>query len=194
MQNTQRWSFSGLLFSFMLGSPIFAQGTPVPPDPIVKPVYADIEAIVAENCSGCHSADVALGGIVLDSEEQLKALSKEAAEALKSGLMPAGDETFKDTADGQLLIQYLESLQTPALVYADVAPILQSNCLSCHSGSSARRGVRFDTEALAIQNASRAVSVLTRGTMPPRRPTFKDSLEGKTLLSWFQNPLATPKP
>jgi uncharacterized membrane protein len=194
MQITQRWSIPGLLVSFMFCSSIFAQGTPVTPEPIAKPSYADIEAIVAENCSACHSADVALGGVVLDTEEQLKALSAEAAEALKSGLMPAGDETFKDTADGQLLIQYLESLQTPALVYADIAPILQSNCLSCHSGSSARRGVRFDTEALAIQSATRAVSVLVRGTMPPRRPTFKDSPDGKTLLSWFQNPLASPKP
>jgi uncharacterized membrane protein len=151
-------------------------------------------------CSTTHvlihalGSDVALGGIVLDSEEQLKALSKEALAALKSGLMPAGDETFKDTAGGQLLIEYLESLQTPALVYANIAPILQSNCLSCHSGPSARRGVRFDIETLVIQNASRGANVLARGTMPPRRPTFKDSPEGKALLSWFQNPLATPKP
>ena len=194
MQNTQRWFFPGFLVSLALSCPIFAQGTPGAPAPVVKPVYADIEGIVAENCAGCHSADVALGGIVLDSEEQLKALSTEALAALKSGLMPAGDETFKDTADGQLLIQYLESLQTPVLVYADIVPVLQSNCLSCHSGPSARRGVRFDTEALAIQNASRGATVLARGTMPPRRPTFKDSPEGKTLLSWFQNPVATPKP
>lgn len=193
MQNTQRWSIPGFLLSFIVCSPIFAQGTPITPDPIVQPGYADIETIVAENCGGCHSADVAFGGVVLETEEQLKALSQEAAEAIKSGLMPAGDATFKDTPNGQLLIQYLESLETPALVYADVLPILQSNCLSCHSGSSARRGVRFDTETLAIQNASRALSVLTRGTMPPRRPTFKDSPEGKTLLSWFQNPLASPK-
>ncbi len=181
-----------LLTSSFFSASLFAQSTPVEPKP--QTTYADIEAIVSVNCLGCHSADAAFGDVVLDSEEKLKAVSAEALNALKAGLMPIGDEGFKDTADGQLLLEYLESLQPKELVYADIAPILQANCLSCHSGSSARRGVRLDTEAFAIQNASRALTIVNQGRMPPRKPGFKDSDEGLQLLNWLQKPLPTPKP
>lgn len=181
-----------LLTSSFFSASLFAQGTPVEPKPL--PTYADIEPIVAVNCLGCHGADLALGDVVLDSEEKLKAVSLEALNALKAGIMPIGDEGFKDTADGQLLVEYLESLQVKELVYADIAPVLQANCVSCHSGTSARRGVRLDTETFAIQNASRALSIVSLGRMPPRKPGFKDSDEGQLLQEWFQKPLPTPKP
>jgi len=183
------------LTSSLLSAPLLAQssaGTPTESKPI--PTYAEVEAIVSVNCLGCHSADLAFGDIVLDTEEKLNALSLEALNALKAGIMPIGDEGFKDTEDGQLLLEYLESLQVKELVYADIAPILQANCVSCHSGASARKAVRLDTEAFAMQNASRALPIVTQGRMPPRKPGFKDTSEGQLLLSWFQKPLATPKP
>lgn len=189
MRHTIFSSFLVLLTPSFFAASVFAQGVPKP-----APIYADVESIVTENCVGCHSADIALGDVVLDTEDNLKALSKEALAAVKAGLMPAGDEGFKDTADGLLLIQYLESLQVRAVVYSDVAPILLANCLSCHSGSSARKGIRYDTEALAIRNASRSISEVSRSRMPPRKPNFKASAEGQLLLSWFQAPLPTPKP
>ncbi|HYX38020.1 MAG TPA: hypothetical protein VE954_33380 [Oligoflexus sp.] len=182
-----------LLASVFCGASLYAQGTVVvPPEPKPAVTYADIADIVLQNCLGCHSADVAFGDVVLDTEENLKSLSKQASVALKLGVMPMGDEGFKDTPDGQLLIAYLDSLQS--LVYADIAPILQTNCVSCHSGPTARKGVRLDTEAFAIQNASRALIMLGEARMPPRKPSFKASDDGQLLLSWFQNPLPTPKP
>lgn len=183
---------SVLLTSSFFSMTVFSQ-TETSPEPRLLPTYADIAPIVADNCLSCHSADVASGDIVLDTKDKLNAVSLEALNALKAGIMPLGDEGFKDTADGKLLLQYLESLQPKDLVYADIAPILKATCLSCHSGTSARKGVRLDTEAFAIQNASRALPMVTEGRMPPRNPTFKDTSDGKLLLQWFKKPLATPK-
>lgn len=184
-----------MLLPSVLSTSLIAQG-PVGGSTEAKavPAYAEVEAIVAANCLGCHSPELALGDIVLDTEEKLNSWRLESLNALKAGLMPVGDEGFKDTADGQLLLEYLESLEVKEVVYADIAPVLQANCLSCHRGASARKGVRLDTEAFAIQNASRSLPTLTQGRMPPRKPGFKDTSEGQLLLEWFQKPLATPKP
>lgn len=175
---------SSLVAQILVGAPTERQALPT---------YAEVEAIVAGNCLGCHSPGLALGDVVLDTEEKLNFWRVESLNSLKAGLMPVGDEGFQATADGQLLLEYLESLEVKAVVYADIAPILQANCLSCHRGASARKGVRLDTEALAIQNASRSLPTLSQGRMPPRKPGFKDTSEGQLLLEWFQKPLATPK-
>lgn len=79
-------------------------------------------------------------------------------------------------------------LASPALAqssYAEIKPILEASCLSCHGPRVARAGVRFDSEANAVKFSARALEELTAGRMPPRRPSFATSAEGQRLVDWF---------
>jgi len=51
-----------------------------------------------------------------------------------------------------------------------IAPLLKSNCTSCHSGSFASSGVDLSTYAGAKANASAASGAIQVGRMPPSGP------------------------
>jgi mono/diheme cytochrome c family protein len=167
---------------------VLTMGLWLPVAAFAAPVYQDVARIVDTNCLGCHGADTAFGDILLDSEESLKLNAAAALEAITAGTMPAGDETFRETEDGKLLLEYLREQTKPAEpTYAEIAPILQANCLSCHGAVRPRKGVRLDTEAFARQNAGRAAGELQQGAMPPRRPDFARSADGQRLLQWLNS-------
>ena len=53
------------------------------------------------------------------------------------------------------------------VTWATVQPIFTGNCMSCHSGSGAARGISFASEASAAANAQLAVDAMSSGRMPP---------------------------
>lgn len=50
---------------------------------------------------------------------------------------------------------------------SDIQGIFQQNCGLCHSGAAAALKIRLDTYATASTNASRALSAIDAGRMPP---------------------------
>jgi hypothetical protein len=87
----------------------------------------------------------------------------------------------------------------PASVYATrIQPILDSNCISCHSGSKIKGGLQLDTyarlmdggsdgEVISAGHAEKSV-LLTRISLPANHPKFMPS-EGKPLtpkdIAWI---------
>jgi hypothetical protein len=58
-----------------------------------------------------------------------------------------------------------------AVSYAkDIAPLLKSNCTSCHGGSAPSSGIDLTTYDKVKANASLASSQIQRGSMPPGGP------------------------
>ncbi|GEM_PF-2450343 len=171
-----------VLSSFLICSVGFAQGSPTPS----VPTYDEAKVIVETYCLGCHSGDTASGEVVLETEDDLRKFGAQALEAIKSGTMPAGEPEFGATDEGKLLIEYLEGAEPLPPTYGQVKPLFDANCVSCHGPRAARGGIRLDTEAFAVRNASAAFAILNRGRMPPRQPTFKDSTAGVTMLGWLK--------
>lgn len=49
----------------------------------------------------------------------------------------------------------------------DIAPLLNANCISCHSGAGASAGVQLDTYDSVVSNSARALDAMSNGSMPP---------------------------
>jgi uncharacterized membrane protein len=75
--------------------------------------YKDVEDIIVDNCVFCHTGADALGAVALDTEADLVSQAKKTYAAIDSGFMPSGDPNWRNTADGQKLLQYLKA-QIPA--------------------------------------------------------------------------------
>ncbi len=76
------------------------------------PTYAEVKDIVADNCLSCHSADVAYGDVVIETEALLVNFANKAYSEVNSGSMPAGNPDFKDSPEGLTLLAYLKSVST----------------------------------------------------------------------------------
>ena len=74
-----------------------------------------------------------------------------------------------------------------AVAFAEVAPIVEQRCASCHSGAAAPKGVRLETpEQIAAQAAAiERVAVLTR-VMPLGNSTEMTDAERELLGRWIR--------
>ncbi|MFY7928119.1 MAG: hypothetical protein ACOVS5_04540 [Oligoflexus sp.] len=79
--------------------------------------------------------------------------------------------------------------------YADIAPVVEGNCVGCHNSEFAYADIVLETEGDLLKHRDSVESAITSGFMPLGVPEFKDSEEGKALLAWLaaQKPVA-PSP
>jgi uncharacterized membrane protein len=75
----------------------------------------------------------------------------------------------------------------PAVTFAEVAPVVEQRCASCHSGAAAPKGVRLETpEEIAAQaDAIERVAVLTKA-MPLGNATGMTDDERELLGRWIR--------
>ncbi|MBX7134487.1 MAG: outer-membrane lipoprotein carrier protein LolA [Fimbriimonadaceae bacterium] len=78
------------------------------------------------------------------------------------------------------------------LKFADIKPILDQNCISCHSGGRAKKGIDLSTYAGVSRvvkagnpNGSFLIRVVKAGSMPPTGPLPADSVD--KLNQWVQD-------
>lgn len=78
------------------------------------------------------------------------------------------------------------------LKFADIKPILDQNCVSCHSGGRAKKGIDLSTYAGVMKvvkpgnpGGSFIIRVLKAGSMPPTGPLASDSVD--KLTQWVQD-------
>lgn len=64
-----------------------------------------------------------------------------------------------------------------SITFADIKPILDQNCVGCHSGGAAKKGVDLSSYANVVKHvtagdpgSSRMIGPVKRGQMPPGRP------------------------
>lgn len=149
--------------------------------------FEDAARIIDANCISCHSAAVALGGVVLETQEQLKLAAPFVIAAVEEARMPPTNPDFNQTDDASLLLDYLGSqLDAPQISFEDVAPIFEANCVGCHSGIFAAGRVRLTSEEEALKAAEKIFTTVSTGRMPPRNPAFADSEEASLILSWLE--------
>lgn len=75
-------------------------------------------------------------------------------------------------------------ITTTALTYADVKPIIDSKCVSCHLATSSVRKPLATLAQIRVERDA-AIAYVTAGTMPDGAPEFGPSEEGKNLLNWL---------
>ncbi len=101
---------AGLCSMTLMAAISRADETPVPSEPGTPPTYQDVASIIANNCGFCHTGGVdALGGVSMDTEEEVVANAAKAFAAVDAGLMPFGDSEWRTTPDGIQLLAYLKS-------------------------------------------------------------------------------------
>ena len=69
---------------------------------------------------------------------------------------------------------------------ADVAPILQSYCVSCHEGGGGEFDRPLDTYRSAQALSSHIENEVTEGTMPPWSEAQLTAVERETRLTWIR--------
>lgn len=72
------------------------------------PLPADIAPIVERACGVCHDGDTQIS---LKTREDFVAVLPTAIEYISTGYMPQGNAAWKDSADGQKVLQWLRGLQ-----------------------------------------------------------------------------------
>jgi uncharacterized membrane protein len=72
--------------------------------------YARVATIVGQRCATCHSASVQRGGVVLETEEQIRAQADAIEEqAVRTRAMPLGNATGMTDAERDLLGRWIQS-------------------------------------------------------------------------------------
>lgn len=71
---------------------------------------ADIQPIIAKNCSSCHNPTKSSGGLSFDTEAKVVAARAKISAAVSSGKMPKNNRTFKDTPEAKVLLDWIKSL------------------------------------------------------------------------------------
>ncbi len=72
-----------------------------------------------------------------------------------------------------------------APTYATVAPLVETNCVSCHGPETAYADLRLDSEASLLANKKAVIEAITSGYMPLGDEGWKDTEDGKTVLSYL---------
>lgn len=160
---------------------------PVPPTGTKAPNELGAE-IWLPNCSGCHG-ETGRGGTVEDVIAGHSA--GDIYEAVREG--EGGMPRFPGITwtDAQNIAAYLRDpvipaptptpdptpdpgtgggTTTPPTYTGQIAPLLSANCTVCHTGTGASGGVRLDTYTAASNNASKALTAMQAGRMPPAGP------------------------
>jgi mono/diheme cytochrome c family protein len=137
-------------------------------------------ALWAASCAACHGAD---GGGGSGGPNVRGASARRVLESVREGEdgMPRFPGIGK--RDARNLSAFLRggvpapdpapvpapgpSPSTSVTYAGQIQAMLAQNCALCHSGKKASAGVRLDTHANASANASRALSSIEAGRMPP---------------------------
>ncbi|MBI5375097.1 MAG: c-type cytochrome [Candidatus Schekmanbacteria bacterium] len=163
------------------------------------------------NCSSCHTSLKQIRGeskgeftktVLNGSTEGAGESSGEAGEAGESagadisGSMPS----FKGVLTRQQIAKIWMYVKNPKKACsggggggpvanptydADIKSILSSYCISCHKGASPSAGVKLDTYADAVANASAMKTAVDAGTMPPSGSLAADLVT--TIDNWVNN-------
>ncbi len=78
------------------------------------------------------------------------------------------------------------SEENPPPSYADVAPIVESNCTPCHNSGYASGGVSLETAEEIILQRDQVEAAVSSGYMPYGQPEWKDSPDGVLFLAWLK--------
>lgn len=79
-----------------------------PTDPPAKVTFNDVAGIVKANCASCHNGT---SNFSLKTREDFVSKKPFPLDEIQAGSMPLRNPGFKDTADGKLLIQWLQGTQ-----------------------------------------------------------------------------------
>ena len=185
------WRFCTLITLFLCWSfPAYAQL-----------VYSDVKNIVDDNCVVCHAADGPVSILPFESLADIKGKQARMKTAITSGEMPMGNPDFADTADGKKLVEWLtngkdlsEPAQQPSLItkdprlltFAEVEPLIKSNCQICHSPGRQMARIPLVTLADMRRRAKNAWNILDVAEMPPNNPNFAYSVEGRVIMGWLR--------
>ena len=71
--------------------------------------------------------------------------------------------------------------------YKDIAEIVSTSCLSCHSAETAYGDVILDSEANLQKLSKEVLASLSTGAMPLGDEGLKDRAEGKLLISYLES-------
>lgn len=75
--------------------------------------------------------------------------------------------------------------EAPPPSFADIAPIVETNCTPCHGTGYAAADIVLETEADLLANKSKVEAAVTSGYMPYGQPDWKDSADGQLFLAWL---------
>lgn len=164
-------------------------------------VYADVKGIIDDNCVVCHAAEGPVSILPFESLADIKGKQARMKNAITSGEMPMGNPDFADTADGKKLVEWLtngrdlsEPNQQPSLItkdprlltFAEVEPLIKSNCQICHSPGRQMARLPLVTLADMRRRAKSAWNILDDAKMPPNNPNFAYSVEGRVIMGWLR--------
>jgi hypothetical protein len=164
-------------------------------------VYSDVKIIIDDNCVVCHSADGPVSVLPFESLADIKGKQDRMKRAITNGDMPMGNPDFADTAEGKKLIQWLtngsdlsEPSQQPSLLtkdprlltFAEVEPLIKSNCQICHSPGRPMARLPLVTIADMKRRAKSAWNQLDDAKMPPTNPEFAYGVEGRVIMGWLR--------
>ena len=91
-----------------------------------------------------------------------------------------------------ILVQGTTAAAVPS--YADIAPIVATHCVACHGDEIAYADVVLNSEEDLISNRAAALQALRTGYMPLGQANWKDTDEGKALLSYLEAVAASARP
>lgn len=193
----------------------------MPCDPATVYFTRDILPLLRSNCakSGCHDAQTAKEDIILDSYANVIASrvinvnNPRASELIESIRETDSDEVMPPPPNQRLTTDQIALLEkwiqqgarnltcddTPAVCdtlqasYAqDVVPILQPNCIGCHSGGNPGGGIRLNTYAgvREVVLDGRLLGSITRASGFRAMPKNGDPLsacEISIIKAWINN-------
>ncbi len=184
------------LFILSVAGKVAVAGEILPtPTPSPTPTLTwekDIQPIINENCSYCHSGVDASGKLVIETQDQVLKLKASITKTLNKGSMPPDDPRFASTDAGKKLLNWLNPPVAPVSYQLTIKPIIDDNCQRCHTKGKADGGYAFDTEAQAVKYRKAIASTVKSGSMPRGDRKFKNSAEAKVLLDWIASLDAKP--
>jgi hypothetical protein len=143
------------------------------------------EGISLFSCRNPAAGAVATGAVAncTEREQSLhdgsdKVVVTKSADAFEAVLTTPGDAGASvaltcTTRDGAAM-----AAAAPAPKFSDVETIIQNTCTRCHSNE-------FSTLSKVREKRMRMLSKVSSGEMPRGNPTFKDTPDGQTLLSYL---------
>ncbi len=164
-------------------------------------VYTDVKNIVDDNCVVCHAADGPVSVLPFESLTEIKGKQDRMKRAVANGDMPMGNPDFSDSAEGKKLLDWLtngkdlsEPSQQPSLItkdprlltFAEVEPLIKSNCQICHSPGRPMASLPLVTLANMRRRAKSAWNALDETKMPPTNRDFAYSVEGRVIMGWLR--------
>lgn len=149
---------------------------------------ADVTAIGASETVGLYGVSetvglVAFNGLAGSGAVEVDAVPFETAPGPVSDVVIAGNSSLLAlTEQGGVIITVVG---TPVSFAADVAPILEATCNSCHAtgGAGPLRDFTDYSQVVAIQDA--VLERVGTGLMPPASATQLTAAEYETIIHWF---------